>query len=121
MKATKYQLADFRLHPILNHRSLTGYSTVPLGRLLSCECKMMDGDLVEDGETPFKNNKNTLVMALPTFGDASNKENLNIWDWVDSMIDDCMTAVAELKPDEFEIAPLEGVDGYDRIARFYWH
>lgn len=79
------------------------------------ECKVVDGE-----EEHFKNNGDTLVIALPEYGNSSNKDNQNIWDWVDACVDGFMEAVGGLKPDEFEIEPLEGMEGYSRIARFWW-
>ena len=79
------------------------------------ECKVVDGN--EEG---FKNRGDTLVVALPEYGNASNSDNNQIHEWIDGCVDGFMEAVAALKPDEFEIQPLEGLKGYSRIARFWW-
>jgi len=115
MKAVKFNLPSGQRHP-----ALQVYHEIAFNKLLSCECELVDGDGVEDGESHFKNNNSTLVIALPELNDASNKDNAQIHDWVDGFTDLLMQAVAELKPDEFEIQPLEGMKGYSRIARFWW-
>ena len=115
MKAVKFNLPSGQRHP-----ALQVYQEIAFGKLLSCECQLVDGDEVEDGESHFKNNGSTLVVALPELGDSSRKENEQIHEWVDGFMDELLLAVAELKPDEFEIQPLEGMKGYSRIARFWW-
>lgn len=115
MKAVKFNLPNSQRHP-----ALEVYQEIAFNKLISCECELVDGDEVEDGETFFKNNGSTLVVALPELGDSSRKENEQIHEWVDGFMDELLLAVAELKPDEFEIQPLEGMKGYSRIARFWW-
>jgi len=83
--------------------------------LLPCEVVLVDGD--GDG---FQNNKNTLVFALVDCGDASRSKNSQIHEWIDGYLSLLMTAIAELKPDEFETRHLKGLKGYNRIVRMYW-
>lgn len=115
MKAVKFNLPSGQRHP-----ALQVYHEVAFAKLLSCECELVDGDGGEDGETFFKNNGSTLVVALPELGDSSRKENQQIHEWIDGFMDKLLSAVAELKPDEFEIQSLEGMEGYSRIARLWW-
>jgi hypothetical protein len=115
MKATLFHLPPKQRHP-----AIQPYQEAAFKKLLACECKSVDGDLIEDGESFFKNNKRTLVVALPDLADSCRKENEQIHEWVEDYLDDFSTAVAELKADEFEIQPLEGMEGYSRIARFWW-
>lgn len=115
MKATEFKLIEGQRHPALGVRD-----EIAFGKLLACECKLVDGDLVENGESFFKNNRRTLVVAIPELGDASNSDNKSIYEWVDSFMDELLVAVAELRPNEFEIQPLEGMKGYNRVARFWW-
>jgi len=61
-----------------------------------------------DGERQFwQNTGDTLVLAVPK--EVSPYHCLPL-----------MMAMFNLKPDEFEIQPLEGVDGFDRILRLWW-
>jgi hypothetical protein len=82
MKATKFDLKGTR------HPALKVYHEIAYKKLIFSECELVDGDLVEDGETPFKNNEKTLVVALPDFSDSSNKDNQHIWDWINDFVDD---------------------------------
>lgn len=115
MKATKFKLPDGFRHP-----ALEVYHEIAFGKLLSCKCQLVNGDGIEDGQAFFKNNGNTLVFALPELGDSSRKENQQMHEWIDGFVDELLRAITELKPDEFEIQPLEGMEGYTRIVRLWW-
>lgn len=116
MKATKFKLPSGQRHP-----ALQVYHEIAFEKLMGCDCELVDGDGIEDGEAFFKNNGDTLVVALPELGDSSRKENQQMYEWIDGFIDELLRAITELKPDEFEIQPLEGMEGYNRIARFWWN
>ena len=117
MKAVKHKsFANRDEHP-----AIPVYKEIPYKKLLDQgNCILVDSDEKEDGQAFFQNSGNTLVVALPELNDASNKDNSQIHEWIDDYMDLLMEAVAELKPDEFEIQPLEGMKGYSRIARFWW-
>jgi len=118
MKATDYNLEGKR-HPAISKGNFNRQDGFDL--LVSCECVLVDGDLVEEGQSPFKNDERTMVFAIPELGNSSSKENENIHEWVDGFIDGLMEAVGKMKADEFEAASLEGMKGYNRIVRFYWY
>ena len=116
MKATRFKLEGKRHEALRFINRQEGFEL-----LMSCECVLVDGDLLEDGFYPFKNDSQTLVVAIPELGDSSNEENVQIHEWIDSFVDGLMEAVGKMKADEFEAASLEGMKGYSRIARFHWY
>lgn len=99
-----------------NHPALKAWMYESQKKLLSCECKFVDGE--DEG---FKNNDKTIVFALPSIGDASNKDNATIHEWIERYLQDMMLACAMMKADGMEIEPLEGLEGYGNIACMWWN
>lgn len=74
------------------------------GFILLCDAGF---EFVDGEDKHWQNTGDTLVMAVPT--EVSQYHVLPL-----------MSAIANLKPDEFEIQPLDGVEGFDRIVRIWW-
>mgnify|MGYP003402944194 CR=1 FL=1 len=105
------KLAETKNHPAISIHRETAYNKL----IHQCEAILVNGE--DEG---FKNNNDTLVVALADCSDASRSENSQIHEWIDDYTDLLMEAIAELKPDEFEIKPLKGLPGYNRIVRMWW-
>jgi hypothetical protein len=110
MKAKRFKFEGKRHPAILVQREIAYNKLVN-----QCDAILVDGE-----DACFQNNGDTLVIALAELNDASNADNSQIHEWVDGYIDLLLEAVAELKPNEFEIQPLSGMKGYSRIVRFWW-
>ncbi len=102
--------------PSTKHPAIPVYRENAYNKLMNnCGCVLVNGE-----DALFENNEDTLVFALTDCSDSSRKDNANIHEWVDEYTDRLLRLVAELKPDEFEIQPLSGLRGYNRIVRMWW-
>lgn len=101
---------------------LKSHPAIPDNRESSLQ-KLLDlcGCELGDGEGKFwKNCGDTLVIAFPDLSKRSKDGEPPIREWINGYNDLLMEAVWELKPDEFDIQPLTGKNGFNRIARFWW-
>jgi hypothetical protein len=95
-------------HPGVTERELPQYK-----ELIGAGFKPIDGE-----QAHWQNCGDTVVLAVPDLNNAIKYDQIH--EWITEHVNRCMKAVALLKPDEFEIQPLEGMRGYSHIIRLWW-